>query len=484
MPAERYKQVMSGNTKRLTAEQLLASKQYGVLVHGFERTTGLRLHAYSLAAVPIQVPFDPPAFCRSLQGGLECPLYFDPQYHHASLPEVRDTCGGTGHAVIPVIDAEGRQLMNLVSEPCRLGPVDIERLSEIAFKVKVFPDQLLNQADELPLVGREKLIFAAQVLFSGVHELVSGERTPGGALELLTHAVADAEPLDIPAAIVRTALEFSGADYAYVYLRDEAGQRLASETSLHPEAPERQILQGMAEWVMAAGAPVEVADVAASAWCRHLAGGAPEPGAVVGVPLESDGRVFGGLVVGGTDTTKLDSWSVALAAMATAGADVLLMSRRLLQAGGGVLVDGPTGAYNARFLRDLLEKEISRAGRHHHDLSVVFFRPENYRELVTMLGDEKAEDLLGQIVDVLRTNTRKTNSLARVSDNEFCLVIPEAGREIAEKIALDLATAVEGETFKAEVNGGTTPVKVAMRTRTISNPKGLELLDISTAYLN
>src|SRR5205814_1904934 len=105
------------------------------------------LHAFNLQAVPLTVPFELPPYCQALHAGLDCPLYFDPHFHHADGPETRETCAGLGHVVIPVMDREGTQVANLVSQPCRFGPIDLEELSAKAFKLKVFPDDLIAQAE-------------------------------------------------------------------------------------------------------------------------------------------------------------------------------------------------------------------------------------------------------------------------------------------------------------------------------------------------
>ncbi|MHB8509155.1 MAG: diguanylate cyclase domain-containing protein, partial [Candidatus Dormibacteria bacterium] len=158
--------------------------------------------------------------------------------------------------------------------------------------------------------------------------------------------------------------------------------------------------------------------------------------------------------------------------------DALVLARRLVETSGGGLVDLQSGAYNLNFLHELLEKEISRAGRHHHELSLVFFRAENYAQLLD-LGGGAAEAALAQMVDLMRNRTRKVNSLARVSDTDFCLVVPEAGREVAEKIAHDLGTAAESESFDVGVNGGRDRIKIKLSTRTVSNPRAADAVAVA-----
>ena len=464
--------IENANPAEEALEALLQSSQYRHLVQGFKNASGLDLHAYSLAAVPVTVPFDPPDYCKSLQSGMDCPLYFDPRYHYATAPEVRDTCGGLGHAVIPVVGKDGRQVANLVTATARFGPVDMEEITQRSFKLKVFPDELAAQAEAVPMVARERLLFAAQILFAGMHELAAGRPLGAGSMELIIRHVAGAPLEHVPQAILDAVSEVSGAEFAYIQLLDDAGAEIAEASNLKVEDGWWRILQGTAQWAVAAGTEIEIVDVSASAWCRHLAGSTPPPAAIYGVPLIFHDKTFGALVVGGTDSAQLQQWHDALSVLADTGADALFVARRLVEMGDGDMVDHSTGAYNSHFLEELLEKEISRAGRHHHQLSVVIFRLDNYQDLVTELGTRGAEEVLTRMVDLMRSKTRKVNSLARVGEAEFALVIPEADREVAERVAEQLRTVAQA----SEIAGqrGDPAMKLTLRTRTVSNPTGVD----------
>src|SRR5258708_3099203 len=163
------------------AENLVASAQFRHIVQGFEKACGLKLHAFIAGAATTDEPFQPPAFCQALQAGQDCPLYFNPQYHSADGPELRPTCAGLGHAVIPVKAPDGTTLLMLVSETVRFGPVDMEQITEKSFRLKVFPYTLAAQAESVPVLARERVLFAAQMVFSGLHELVGGVSAPAAA---------------------------------------------------------------------------------------------------------------------------------------------------------------------------------------------------------------------------------------------------------------------------------------------------------------
>jgi len=460
--------VMGAGTER--AEELINTAQFGHLVQGFETATGLKLHTYTLAAVPLTVPLEPPRFCQLLQAGMVCPVFFDPTYHRAMRPELRRTCAGLGHVVVPIIDVDGTQLANLVSDPARFGPVDMEAITELSFELKVFPDELAGEAEVVTLVDPERTMLAAQSLFSALRELAAGEVVGARALSGLTRVLSQAAPEDVPAVLVNAAREFTGAEFAFVRLLDDAGGVLAEASTVATHAPWGRVLQGTAEWVLRAGRAVDLADVAESAWCRHLAGAVPPPAAVSGMPLLNGATTYGALIVGGADRARLGEWSSALGVLTTSAADGLVLARRLMQSGGG-MVDATTGAYSLRFLEELLEKEISRAGRHQHELSVVLLHIANHADLISTLGADAAETALGQLAEMLRGQTRKVNSLARINDSDFALVIPEAGLEVATRIAGELSSFARAAAISLDGPGGRGGVHFNLEARALANPR-------------
>jgi diguanylate cyclase (GGDEF)-like protein len=289
---------------------------------------------------------------------------------------------------------------------------------------------------------------------------------------VLTHHVAEAAPEDIADAILAAALEYTDAGVAYITMLNDSGSRIADGSTLTGrDAFPIAILRGLADWVIHAADRIEVPDVSQSAWCRYLAGTTPPALALVGMPLLSHGQPRGGIVIGGDDPDRIREWTTTLTTLVEAGSDAFMLARRLVETGGGELVDRPSGAYNARFLEDLLEKEISRAGRHNNDLSLVFFHADNYNEMLHRLGPEATERALSQMVDVMRSRTRKVNSLARISQTDFCLVVPEADGQIAEKIAHDLQTAAQEHPFTVDMDSGSQQVQIELHTRTLSNPR-------------
>jgi hypothetical protein len=157
---------------------------------------------------------------------------------------------------------------------------------------------------------------------------------------------------------------------------------------------------------------------------------------------DTDG-VFGTFVVGRVDLNRLDRWRDTLALFVDACGDALL---------------------------------LCRAGRHKHELSVVLFHLANYPELVANLGPHGAEEVLSQMVELIRSKIRNVNSLARVSDSALALVIPEASESVADRdrIADELRTVAQGSSFGSDDAPGKHPIRLKVRTRTVTNPGAVD----------
>jgi diguanylate cyclase (GGDEF)-like protein len=129
------------------------------------------------------------------------------------------------------------------------------------------------------------------------------------------------------------------------------------------------------------------------------------------------------------------------------------MGRKLMQAEQLALLDLQSGAYSSRYLDDLLDKEISRASRYGNDLAIVTFEVEAFEVLRGKYGEAGLGRILREFVAVIRAKTRRVNTLARIRDGQFCLVIPEADRAVAVRQADRLRPALEEHPYAATPNG-------------------------------
>ncbi len=107
------------------------------------------------------------------------------------------------------------------------------------------------------------------------------------------------------------------------------------------------------------------------------------------------------------------------------------------------ITDPVTGAHNARFLDETLQKEISRAIATGHCLSVINLRIDYADDISDLHGRDQAQVLLRNMTEHLFGVIRAGDTLYTLKDAEFFLILPftpeEGLRVIAERIRRTIA---------------------------------------------
>jgi diguanylate cyclase (GGDEF)-like protein len=441
---------------------LVSSPEFARMVDRFAASTGLRLQVFDLDAHPLTAVEDYPRYCRLLQERKACPLYNDPAFLKRGEETIGVCKSGVGHFIAPVRNEKEVQIGAVVSPAVRSGPNSVEEFAELAFRLKIFPDDLIQAADAVQEHDAENLLGAGELVSVGLNllaEMQAKERV-GHALRRLQAEIAESNAQMLTQHVVDALLYLTRADYALVLMIDDSGSDLAS--AYDQPAPDqlvaakRRLVEGIAEWVKHADRTVTVPDISKSAWSRYLTDDTVKVGSVIGVPIpdQKNGSTFGAIVVG-FDRARddLEEPLAALESFVAEGLYALVMGRKLMQAEQLALLDLQSGAYSSRYLDDLLDKEISRASRYSNDLAVVTFEIEAFEVLRGKYGEAGLGRILREFVAVIRAKTRRVNTLARIRDGQFCLVIPEADRAVAVRQAERLRPALEEHPYAATPNG-------------------------------
>ena len=441
---------------------LVSSPEFSRMVDRFAATTGLRLQVFDLDAHPLTPVEDYPRYCRLLQERKACPLYNDPNFLKRGEETIGVCKSGVGHFIAPVRNEKEVQIGAVVGPAVKYAPNSVEELAELAFRLKIFPDDLIQAADAVQEHDAENLLGAGELVSVGLNllaEMQAKERV-GHALRRLQAEIAESNAQMLTQHVVDALLYLTRADYALVLMIDDSGSDLASayDQPVPDQLVEakRRLVEGIAEWVKHADRTVTVPDISKSAWSRYLTDDTVKVGSVVGVPIpdQKGGSTFGAIVVG-FDRARddLEEPLAAMESFVAEGLYALVMGRKLMQAEQLALLDLQSGAYSGRYLEDLLDKEISRASRYNHDLAVVIFEIEAFEVLRGKYGEDGLGRILREFVAVIRAKTRRVNTVARIRDGQFCLVIPEADRAVAVRQADRLRPALEEHPYAATPNG-------------------------------
>ncbi len=111
------------------------------------------------------------------------------------------------------------------------------------------------------------------------------------------------------------------------------------------------------------------------------------------------------------------------------------------------LKDALTGLTNYHEFCSVLEREVERARRYRHDLSLILLDVDRFGEINSELGRAKGDDVLRQIAVTLAEVPRLPDLAARIADDEFALLLPhtdQAGaRVVADRITAEAASIEE-----------------------------------------
>lgn len=108
-------------------------------------------------------------------------------------------------------------------------------------------------------------------------------------------------------------------------------------------------------------------------------------------------------------------------------------------------IDGLTRCYNARYAREMLVREMSRATRYKRPLTVMVFDVDDFARINEEFGHLAGDAVLAQLGKRLGRRVRREDIFARTGGGEFALVMPEVDKDGAKELANRILRVV-GET--------------------------------------
>jgi len=90
------------------------------------------------------------------------------------------------------------------------------------------------------------------------------------------------------------------------------------------------------------------------------------------------------------------------------------------------VTDGLTGLYNHREFYHALRRELDRARRYRHTLSLLMIDVDDFKRFNDRFGHPAGDFALRQVSELLRKCARTTDIIARYGGEEFALILPES----------------------------------------------------------
>jgi len=122
-------------------------------------------------------------------------------------------------------------------------------------------------------------------------------------------------------------------------------------------------------------------------------------------------------------------------------------------------IDEGTDLFSKRFLLDALEREIRRAGRSGHALSLVCLDLDHFKQVNDRHGHNTGDLVLRETALTLKAVVRGGDILGRIGGEEFAAVLPDTDLAAAAALARRLCTAVGERPVSLPAAMGSGPVQ-------------------------
>jgi diguanylate cyclase (GGDEF)-like protein len=164
------------------------------------------------------------------------------------------------------------------------------------------------------------------------------------------------------------------------------------------------------------------------------------------VPLKSKNKVIGIINVESNKINDFDRIDLNLLNTLSTQLAVAVENARLYQETEQLAVtDGLTDVFNHRYFQSFFERELNRAKRYKHPLSLIMIDIDHFKKFNDTYGHQIGDQVLKTVTHVIKGQAREVDLVARYGGEEFMLVLPETGKKEAVLLAERIRLAVKKE---------------------------------------
>ncbi len=129
-------------------------------------------------------------------------------------------------------------------------------------------------------------------------------------------------------------------------------------------------------------------------------------------------------------------------------AELTEMHNRIVELEKLSSTDRMTGAWNRAHFDKTLTIELSRSVRYHQPVTLVLLDIDHFKQVNDNYGHTVGDEVLREIVNVIRNNIRTSDMLFRWGGEEFAVLAPSTTYRAATKLAETLRTKIEQHQIK------------------------------------
>lgn len=135
-----------------------------------------------------------------------------------------------------------------------------------------------------------------------------------------------------------------------------------------------------------------------------------------------------------------------------------------------------TGLFNRQYLMDALAENIAKAGKNNETGALAYIALDNFMSMKGQVGIAGADLLLGDLANLLKEQVDEDITLARLSDDAFCLMGQPCDEKAMAERSERVRKAIEDHLF--DINGRTLQftVSIGVAAITENSPKAEELM--------
>ncbi|MEJ2182295.1 MAG: diguanylate cyclase [Nitrospirota bacterium] len=261
--------------------------------------------------------------------------------------------------------------------------------------------------------------------------------------------------------IMRRVKDLTGAEAWSVLLADESSGDLVFEKTVGKM--KRKIKkfrlkpgEGIAGWVAQKGVPAVVSDITKDPRFSKRVDRISHVNTrtVMSAPIVSQGKVLGVLEL--INKKKGDAFTerdleilMKFVNQAALAVEKIALQQKLEEL---AITDDLTNLFNTRYLNRSIENEIQRSNRYNTSVSIIFMDIDHFKDINDTHGHLVGSKVLVEIGELLITELRSVDIVARYGGDEFVIVLPQTTLHNALAIAERIRKSVESGVFL--VDGG------------------------------